>query len=73
MEFPSIRNQLFVVNGLSKSHALTGARVGYVLSTPRLIEEVTTVHLYNSICVATPSQYGAISALKYGAQDIKKM
>ncbi|KIR11071.1 pyridoxal phosphate-dependent aminotransferase, partial [Staphylococcus gallinarum] len=40
---------------------------------PRLIEEVTTVHLYNSICVATPSQYGAISALKYGAQDIKKM
>lgn len=73
MEFPSIRNQLFVVNGLSKSHALTGARVGYVLSTPRLIEEVTTVHLYNSICVSTPSQYGAISALKYGAQDIKKM
>ncbi|RIN23072.1 aminotransferase class I/II-fold pyridoxal phosphate-dependent enzyme [Staphylococcus succinus] len=73
MEFPSIRNQLFVVNGLSKSHALTGARVGYVLSTPRLIGEVTTVHLYNSICVATPSQYGAISALKNGNEDIKKM
>ncbi|MDF0101791.1 aminotransferase class I/II-fold pyridoxal phosphate-dependent enzyme [Staphylococcus pseudintermedius] len=73
MEFPEIRKQLFVVNGLSKSHAMTGARVGYVLSTPELIEEVTTVHLYNSICVATPSQYGAIRALKEGAADIEKM
>ena len=73
MEFPAIRNQLFVINGLSKSHALTGARIGYVLSTPHLIEQVTAVHLYNSICVATPSQYGAISALKHGDEDIKKM
>ncbi|AKS68275.1 N-acetyl-L,L-diaminopimelate aminotransferase [Staphylococcus schleiferi] len=73
MEFPEIREQLFVVNGLSKSHAMTGARVGYVLSTPELIEEVTTVHLYNSICVATPSQYGAIRALKEGNKDIQKM
>ncbi|OSP17784.1 aminotransferase class I/II-fold pyridoxal phosphate-dependent enzyme [Staphylococcus agnetis] len=72
-EFQSIRSQLFVINGLSKSHAITGARVGYILSTSHLIEEVTTVHLYNSICVATPSQYGAISALKNGDEDIKKM
>nr|WP_241956618.1 hypothetical protein [Staphylococcus cohnii] len=47
--------------------------MGYVLSTPHLIEQVTAVHLYNSICVATPSQYGAISALKHGDEDIKKM
>ncbi|ARJ50777.1 aminotransferase class I/II-fold pyridoxal phosphate-dependent enzyme [Staphylococcus lutrae] len=73
MEFPEIRQQLFVVNGLSKSHAMTGARVGYVLSTPEWIEEVTTVHLYNSICVATPSQYGAIQALKEGQANIEKM
>src|SRR5699024_12060742 len=34
MEFEEIRNKLFVVNGLSKSHAMTGARIGYILSTP---------------------------------------
>lgn len=73
MEFPAIREQLFVINGLSKSHAITGARVGYVLSTAHLIEQVTAVHLYNSICVATPSQYAAISALKHGDEDIEKM
>lgn len=73
MEFNEVRNQLFVVNGLSKSHAVTGARVGYVLAPEALIEHVTTVHLYNSICVATPSQYGAIAALNEGDEDIKKM
>lgn len=73
MEFEDVRDQLFVVNGLSKSHAVTGARVGYVLAPEALIERVTTVHLYNSICVATPSQYGAIAALNEGDEDIKGM
>ncbi|TDM14343.1 aminotransferase class I/II-fold pyridoxal phosphate-dependent enzyme [Macrococcus bovicus] len=73
MEFPAVRKQLFVVSGLSKSHAITGARVGYVLAPAELLEHVTTVHLYNSICVATPMQYGAISALKYGQEDVKRM
>lgn len=73
MEFPEIRNLLFIVNGLSKSHAMTGARIGYILSTEALIQEVTTVHLYNSICASTPSQYGAIAALKNGNESIKEM
>jgi len=62
MEFPEIRDQLFVINGLSKSHAITGGRIGYVLAPPFATEQVTKVHLYNSVCVATPSQYGAIAA-----------
>ncbi|WP_414048640.1 aminotransferase class I/II-fold pyridoxal phosphate-dependent enzyme [Macrococcus animalis] len=64
LEFPEVRHQLFVINGLSKSHAITGARIGYVVSTAELINHVTSVHLYNSICVATPSQFGAIEAFK---------
>lgn len=64
LEFPELRDKLFVINGLSKSHAVTGARIGYVVSNAELITHVTSVHLYNSICVATPSQYGAIEAFK---------
>ncbi|MGV2876280.1 aminotransferase class I/II-fold pyridoxal phosphate-dependent enzyme [Macrococcus capreoli] len=64
LEFQELRDKLFVINGLSKSHAITGARVGYVVSNAELITHVTSVHLYNAICVATPSQYGAIEAFK---------
>lgn len=73
IEFDSVRDRLFVINGLSKSHAITGARVGYVVSTPELITHVTSVHLYNSICVATPSQYGALSAFTHDNKEIISM
>ena len=62
-EYPQIRNQLFLVHGLSKSHAMTGWRIGYVLGPKNVMEHVLKVHLYNSICAALPSQYAAIEAL----------
>ena len=62
-EYPQIRNQLFLVHGLSKSHAMTGWRIGYVLGPKDVMEHVLKVHLYNSICAALPSQYAAIEAL----------
>ncbi|WJP98099.1 aminotransferase class I/II-fold pyridoxal phosphate-dependent enzyme [Macrococcus bovicus] len=67
IEHPEVRSQLFYINGLSKSHAMTGARIGYVLAPEAAIDQVTKVHLYNSICAATPSQYGAIAALTHPA------
>lgn len=42
---------------------MTGWRIGYVVGDQHIIEEVTTVHLYNTICAAFPSQYAAIEAL----------
>lgn len=75
LEFSEIREQLFVINGLSKSHAMTGARIGYIVSKPNSIEQVTKVHLYNTICAATPSQYGAIAAFleTENVSEVKKM
>ncbi|WP_414045879.1 aminotransferase class I/II-fold pyridoxal phosphate-dependent enzyme [Macrococcus equi] len=72
LEKLELRDKLFVINGLSKSHAVTGARIGYVVSSAELITHVTSVHLYNSICVATPSQYGAIEAFK-DRETVKEM
>ncbi|MFA1822772.1 aminotransferase class I/II-fold pyridoxal phosphate-dependent enzyme [Virgibacillus oceani] len=61
--FPEIREQLFLVHGLSKSHSMTGWRIGYVLGSKNLMEHVLKVHLNNSICASLPSQYAAIEAL----------
>ncbi|MFB9861245.1 aminotransferase class I/II-fold pyridoxal phosphate-dependent enzyme [Salinicoccus siamensis] len=62
--YPDIKDRVLVVNGLSKSHAMTGWRIGYVVGHRDIMEEVITVHLYNTICAAIPSQYAAIEALR---------
>lgn len=67
--YKSIRNKLFLLHGLSKSHSMTGWRIGYVLGEKSLIEQVLKVHLYNSICAPLPSQYAAIKALN-DARDV---
>src|SRR5699024_12393292 len=40
-EFESIRDQLLLVNGLSKSHSATGIRIGFLLGPEYLIEKLT--------------------------------
>ncbi|WP_172372139.1 aminotransferase class I/II-fold pyridoxal phosphate-dependent enzyme [Sporosarcina jiandibaonis] len=71
--YPEIRNKLFLIHGLSKSHAMTGWRLGYVLGPKELMEHVLKVHLYNSICAALPSQYAGIEALTNSRNTPLKM
>lgn len=62
-KYPEIKEQAIIVNGLSKSHAMTGWRIGYVVGHRDIMEDITAVHLYNTICASLPSQYAAIEAL----------
>lgn len=62
-KYPEIKEKAIVVNGLSKSHAMTGWRIGYVVAHRVIMEDITAVHLYNTICASIPSQYAAIEAL----------
>lgn len=71
--YPEIRNNLFLVHGLSKSHAMTGWRIGFILGPEYLIEQVLKVHLSNSICASLPSQYAGIEALSNSVNAPKEM
>lgn len=62
-QYPELRDRLFLVHGLSKSHSMTGWRLGYVLGPAAFMPHVLKVHLYDTICASLPSQYAAIDAL----------
>ena len=64
-EYQDLRNRLFVMNGFSKSLAMTGWRVGYVMGPEQYIKLVAIVHQNFVASISTISQYAAIEALKH--------
>lgn len=61
--FNKIREKLIVVSGFSKSHSMTGYRIGYLLLDESLEKEIKKVSQYSVASPCTLSQYGAITAL----------
>lgn len=66
---PGLKEQSFVINGLSKSHAMTGWRIGLLFGPASLIEEVYKVQVYSTACASSISQYAALEALTNGMDD----
>lgn len=64
--FPEIREKTIVVNGISKSHSMTGWRIGFVFAPAYLTKYMLKVHQYNVACASSISQYAAIEALTKG-------
>ena len=61
--YNEIRDKLFYIHGVSKSHSMTGWRVGFLMGPSSIMKQVTLVHAYNSICASLPAQYASIEAL----------
>lgn len=72
-EIEGMKERTIVVNGFSKSYAMTGWRLGYALGPAKLIEKMTVLHQYAIMSAPTTAQYAAIEALKNGDEDIEKM
>ncbi|QCX32953.1 aminotransferase A [Caloramator sp. E03] len=64
-----IKNKAIVINGLSKSHSMTGFRIGFIFAPSYITKHAIKVHQYNSTCACTISQYAALEALTNGADD----
>lgn len=62
-----------VINGFSKSYAMTGWRLGYALGPEPIISQMTKLHQYGIMSAPTTAQYAAIEALRNGDKDVCKM
>lgn len=62
-------NQTLLVSGLSKSHAMTGWRLGYVAAPAELISQIYKIHGFFVTCVNDIAQDAAIEAFENGRKD----
>ena len=70
---PDMYERTVVVNGFSKSHAMTGWRMGYACAPAPIIAAMTKLHQFGIMSAPTMSQYAALEAMKSGDTDIEKM
>ncbi|MFC5450162.1 aminotransferase A [Paenibacillus aestuarii] len=68
-----LREKTIVINGLSKSHAMTGWRIGFTFAPAYLTQHMVKVHQYNVTCASSVSQYAALEALTNGIDDALPM
>ncbi|MDR0361703.1 MAG: aminotransferase class I/II-fold pyridoxal phosphate-dependent enzyme [Planctomycetota bacterium] len=57
------------LGGFSKSHAMTGWRVGWAAGPANIIQAMTKLQQFSFVCAPTPFQYAAAAALEYGMED----
>ena len=73
LHFSELHEQIIFFDGLSKSHSMTGFRIGWAAGPKNLISGMTKIHQYSALCAPTPSQIGAIEALRRGENEVEKM
>lgn len=70
---PGMKERTIVINGFSKSHAMTGWRLGYACGPENIIKQMLKIHQFAIMCAPTTSQYAAVEAMKNGDADVAMM
>ncbi|MDG2321308.1 MAG: pyridoxal phosphate-dependent aminotransferase [Rhodospirillaceae bacterium] len=68
LNYPDIRDRLILLDGWSKTYAMTGWRLGFSVWPDSLIEKIVRLAVNNHSCVNAPTQFAGIAALT-GPQD----
>ena len=71
--FPGMKERTIYINGFSKSHAMTGWRLGYVCAPEIIVQQMTKIHQFAIMCAPTTSQYAAITAIRDCDEDVANM
>ncbi len=72
-EMEGMKERTIVINGFSKTFAMTGWRLGYAAGPEPLIRQMLKIHQYCIMCSPTVSQYAAVTALTKCRDDVEHM
>ena len=70
---PNMRERTIVLSGFSKSHAMTGWRLGYAVGPAPLIDAMAKIHQYTIMSAPTVAQYAALRGLADGDSPVLRM
>lgn len=70
---PGMWERTILINGFSKSYAMTGWRLGYACGPKEILKQMLKIHQFAIMCAPTTSQYAAVEALRNGDEDVAKM
>ncbi len=68
-----LKDKTILINGLSKSHSMTGWRIGFLFAPETITQHILKVHQYNVSCANSIAQKAAFEALTTGMNDANKM
>lgn len=68
-----LNERTVLIGGFSKSHSMTGWRLGYACGPAPIIKEITKIHQYAIMCAPTTSQYAAVEALRSCDKEVERM
>ncbi len=71
--FPGMKERTVLINGFSKSHAMTGWRLGYACAPKEIIAEMLKIHQFAIMCAPTTSQYAAVKAIRECDKEVAEM
>ena len=70
---PGMQERTVLINGFSKSYAMTGWRLGYACAPKEILQQMLKIHQFAIMCAPTTSQYAAVEALRNGDSDVAMM
>jgi|UPI0004047A9A aspartate aminotransferase len=70
---PQLKEQTIVINGVSKSHSMTGWRIGYAAGNKNIIEAMTNLASHSTSNPTTTSQYATIAAYNGSQEAVEEM
>lgn len=72
-ELPDMRERTIVVDGFSKSYAMTGWRLGWVMGPKELMMHICKIHQFGIMSAPTTAQFAGVEAIRTGEDDIERM